>query len=82
MCVGIPGQIREIVDPVHRIASVEVAGRWRRVNLGLLPPGEGAVGEWVLVYAGLAISRMDAAEAHSTLELLRELAQFSQEELR
>lgn len=80
MCVGIPGQIVEIVDPVHRIASVDISGQQRKVNLALLPPEEGIVGEWVLVHAGLAVNRMDAADAHSTLEFLRELDRFFEEE--
>ena len=27
MCTGIPGQILEIIDPIHRIAKVEVSGQ-------------------------------------------------------
>lgn len=80
MCVSIPGQIVEIVDPVHRLAHVEVAGRKRVVNLGLLAPEEGAVGEWVLVQAGLAVERISPDEAQSTLEFLRDLDRFYEEE--
>ena len=80
MCVGIPGQIVEITDPVHRLALVEMSGRRREVNLGLLSPDEGVVGEWVLVHAGLAVSRMGPEEAQSTLEFLRELDRIYEEE--
>lgn len=82
MCIGIPGQVVEIIDPVHRIASVDVSGRLRKVNLALLSPEEGAVGDWVLVHAGLARNQMDAAEAQSILELLREMDQLYQEALK
>jgi hydrogenase expression/formation protein HypC len=80
MCVGIPGQIIEIVDPVHRIANVDVSGRQRKVNLALLTPEEGDVGDWVLIHAGLAVQRLDEAEAHDTLDFLAALAQLNSEE--
>jgi hydrogenase expression/formation protein HypC len=79
MCVGIPGQILEIVDPVHGLARVEVSGQSRRVNVGLLSPEERAVGEWVLVHAGLAVRRLDPDEAQSTLDFLKALDQFYEE---
>ena len=80
MCIGIPGQIIEIIESAQRIASVDISGRLRTVDLGLLSPDEGAVGDWVLVHAGMAISRMEADEAHSTLALLQELDRFDKEE--
>jgi hydrogenase expression/formation protein HypC len=80
MCVGIPGQIVEMIDPVHHLARVEISGQVRQVNLGLLAPDECAVGEWVLVHAGLAVSRMAPEEAENTLEFLRALDQFYEEE--
>ena len=39
MCLGIPGQIVEIVDPEHHIAKVEVSGVRRNVNVALLATG-------------------------------------------
>ncbi len=80
MCMGIPGQIVEIIDPVHRLARAEVSGQLRQVNLGLLSPDEGAVGDWVLVHAGLAVSRMEPDEARSALEFLKELDRLYKEE--
>ncbi|MGQ0604512.1 MAG: HypC/HybG/HupF family hydrogenase formation chaperone [Anaerolineales bacterium] len=79
MCISIPGQIVEIIDPVHRLAHVEISGQKRMVNLGLLSPNEGMVGEWVLVQAGLAVQRISPDEAHSALEFLRELDQLYEE---
>jgi len=80
MCVGIPGQIVEIIDPTHRIAGVDISGQRRKVNLGLLAPDEGEIGEWVLVHAGLAVRWMAEAEAQETLQFLAELDQFFEEE--
>jgi hydrogenase expression/formation protein HypC len=80
MCVSIPGQITTIIDSAHRIALVDISGQPRTINLGLLPTGEGAVGDWVLIHAGLAISRVDATDAHSILAMLQACNQLDQEE--
>ena len=40
MCLGIPGQIVEMVDDEHHIAKAEVSGVRRNVNVGLLTEGE------------------------------------------
>ena len=82
MCVGIPGQIIEITDPVNRMARVEVSGQQRTINLALLAPEEGAVGDWVLVHAGLAVQHLTETEARETLDLLAELSQIYEDELR
>jgi hydrogenase expression/formation protein HypC len=82
MCLGIPGQIVEIVDPVHHIAKAEVSGVRRNVNVGLLAETEDAVqvGDWVLIHVGFAMSRIDEQEARSTLEFLTALGEpFEQE---
>jgi hydrogenase expression/formation protein HypC len=80
MCVSIPGQITTIVDSNRRIALVDISGESRSVNLALLSADEGVVGDWVLVHAGLAISRIDAADAHAILTMLQEYDQFDLEE--
>jgi hydrogenase expression/formation protein HypC len=80
MCLAIPGQIVEIVDPFNRLAKVDVAGVHRNVNVGLL--GEDAVqeGDWVLIHVGFAMSKVDEQEARATLRLLREMgAEYEQE---
>ena len=81
MCISMPGRIVEIVDPEHRLASVDFGGRRRQVSLGLLAAEEGAVGEWVVVQAGLAVGVLSEAEAQTTLSLLREIEQLYEEEL-
>jgi hydrogenase expression/formation protein HypC len=53
-------------------AVAEVDGVSRQVRLDLLP--EAAVGDYVLIHAGLAIARVDAEHAEETLSLLRSLA--------
>lgn len=83
MCLAIPGQIREIVDPVNQLATVEVVGVRRTVNIGLLvdEPGGIGPGDWVLVHVGFAISRIDEAEAQATRELLEGMGLEYEQEL-
>ena len=84
MCLGIPGQIVEIVDTENRVAKVDVSGVRRNVDVGLLWEGPDAVGvgDWVLIHVGFAISRIDEGEARQTLRALQALGQTYEEELR
>ncbi len=82
MCLGIPGQIVSIIDPAEALATVEVGGVRRPVNISFVlddRPAEECVGDWVLVHVGFAMSRIDAAEAARTLELLEELGDIQAE---
>ena len=83
MCLGIPGQIVEIVDPQYHIAKVDVSGVRRNVNVGLLVNGPDAVdvGDWVLIHVGFAMSKIDEEEARSTREFLEQLGDPYREEL-
>ncbi len=83
MCLAIPAQIVAIVDTVNRIATVEVAGVRRNVNVGLLDDGEQGArpGDWVLVHVGFAMSRIDEDEARATLRLLQAMGGGYEQEL-
>lgn len=82
MCLAIPGQVVEIIDAANRIATVEVAGVHRNVNIGLLDDDGGAhPGDWVLIHVGFALSRVDEAEAHATLRLLERMGGDYEDEL-
>ncbi len=82
MCLGIPGEIVEIVDPVNDIAKIDVGGVKRNVNIGLLQGSDAVrVGDWVLVHVGFAMSKMNAEEAASTLNFLEGLGQEYEDEL-
>ncbi len=73
MCLGIPGQVVEMVPGFEdQLALVDVQGARRRVNVGMLdePP---AVGDWVLIHMGFALEVVDetaANEALSGLEMM------------
>ncbi|MBS1954514.1 MAG: HypC/HybG/HupF family hydrogenase formation chaperone [Cyanobacteria bacterium SZAS-4] len=83
MCLGIPGQIVEIVDAQKKLAKVDVSGVKRQVNIACIVnedhPVNSCVGDWVLVHVGFAMSRINEEEARKTLELLIELGEAQKE---
>ena len=83
MCLGIPGQIVEISDPLRKLAVVDVGGVRRTVNIACIVNDEHSVssclGDWVLVHVGFAMSRIDEAEAAKTLALLTEMGEVQAE---
>lgn len=74
MCLGIPGEVVEIVPEQQDLARVKVSGVRRAINVGLLdePPEPG---EWVLIHVGFALSKIDEDEARATLEFLENMGQ-------
>ena len=76
MCLGIPGQVVEMVDGYGgQLALVDVAGARRRVNIGMLELDEQHLtpGDWVLIHMGFAVERIDAVgadQAMAGLELM------------
>jgi hydrogenase expression/formation protein HypC len=78
MCLAIPGKIVEIVDEQERIAKVEVGGVRRNISLSLLEPDDGAVGDYVLIHVGFAMTKIDERAAEETLRLLDSLEEFEQ----
>jgi hydrogenase expression/formation protein HypC len=77
MCLAIPGKVMEFhqTDGL-RMSKVDFGGIAREACLVYLPEAE--VGDYVLVHAGFAISKVDAEEAARTLQLLEELGQFDE----
>ena len=78
MCLGIPGRIISIDDAERRLATVDVSGVKRQVNIDDHPP-EACIGDWVLVHVGFAMSRIDEAQAAETLKILTELGEAQAE---
>jgi len=72
MCLAIPGRILEIsTENGVRAGRVQFGGITREACLDLVP--EAAVGDYVLVHVGFAITRVDAEEAARTLQILEEM---------
>ena len=81
MCLGIPGQIVEVVDDLNHIAKVDVSGVKRNVNIALVRSEGIALGDWVLIHVGFAMSKIDEREAQETLNLLREMGAAYDDEM-
>ncbi len=83
MCLAIPGQVVEIVDSANQLATVDVAGVRRNVNVSLLGDDEGGArpGDWVLIHVGFALSKVDEQEALATLRLLQQMGEQYEQEL-
>ncbi len=83
MCLGIPGRIVEILDEDLMLAKADVGGVRRNINIGLVhQEGERVeVGDWVLIHVGFAMSKIDEAEAQSTLRVLEEIGEAYEQEL-
>lgn len=83
MCLGIPGKIVRIDDVARKLATVDVAGVKRQINIACIVdeahPVEQCVGDWVLVHVGFAMARIDEREAAVTLQILHELGEAQAE---
>ena len=75
MCLGIPGEVVDIIDEQAGLATVEVSGVRRAVSIRLVQPEGIGVGDWVLVHVGFALSKIDEDEAAATLDQIKRLGQ-------
>ena len=82
MCLGIPGQIVEVADADANLATADVSGVRRRVNVACVLGGDGIealIGKWVLIHVGFAMAVIDEEEARKTMETLTELGEAQDE---
>ena len=84
MCLGIPGQLVEIIDPKEHRAVADVDGVRREVNIGLVMGDAGGinVGDWVLIHVGFAMSKIDEEEAARTADFMKQLGAIYEDELK
>ena len=71
MCLAIPGEICTITDGDLRTGRVSFGGVVKDVCLAYVP--EARVGDYVVVHAGCAVSRVDREAALETFAWLAEL---------
>ena len=81
MCLGIPGQIIELVDGNDQLARAEVSGVSRVINIGLLEDDQARPGDWVLIHVGFAMSKIDEREAEVALASLKLMGLAYEDEL-
>ena len=68
MCIGIPGRITALGP--DDVATVDVGGTPRAINIGLLAGEPIAPGDWVVIHMGFALQTMSESEAREALEFL------------
>ncbi len=71
MCLGVPSKIISV--DANKQGEVDYLGTRVKASFQLLEAPR--VGDWVIVHAGFAISRLDENEARETLAVLREIAE-------
>ncbi|MFH9425138.1 HypC/HybG/HupF family hydrogenase formation chaperone [Streptomyces sp. NPDC017529] len=81
MCLGIPGEIVELLDGQPDLARVDVSGVRRAVNIALLEEERVGPGDWVLIHVGFAMSKIDEAEARAALDFLESIGQAYEDEI-
>jgi hydrogenase expression/formation protein HypC len=81
MCLGIPGQVVDIVDAEQHLAKVDVNGVRRNISVRLLADDNLQVGDWVLVHVGFAMAKIDEGEAKITLEQVQKMGENYQQEI-
>lgn len=70
MCLGIPAKIIQIDE--SKQGKVNYLGTKVRTNFALLEHVK--PGDWVIIHAGFAISKLEEKEAKETLDMLRKIA--------
>lgn len=71
MCLGIPAKVVQLDK--SKLGKVEYLDTKIKVNFSLIENIK--IGDWVIIHAGFAISKLDEEEARETLSLLREIAE-------
>lgn len=78
MCLGIPGQVKEIYEMNGiRMGKVDFNGIVKDVCLAYLPDIN--VGDYTIVHVGFAITRLDEQSALETLALFENLGVLDEE---
>lgn len=72
MCLGLPGKVVKIEN---KSCLVEIMGVTKDISIELLKDVQ--IGDYVLIHAGCAISKLDEEEALRTIELFNELKELS-----
>jgi hydrogenase expression/formation protein HypC len=74
----------ELLPEQPALVKVDVGGVRRNVNVGLFEPGEIALGDWVLIHVGFALSKISESEARDQLRMLNAMGEdeLAMEEVR
>ena len=78
MCLAIPGRVVEVQAGEPCFAVVEVLKVRRLINADLLANEPLAVGDWVLIHVGFAMTRISEEAAREQLRVLAVLGEEQQ----
>jgi hydrogenase expression/formation protein HypC len=81
MCLGIPGVIVEILPDQPDLATVDVSGVRRAINIGLIIDDRPEPGDWILIHVGFALSKIDETEAKAAMDFLEGIGQAYEDEI-
>ncbi len=73
MCLGIPAKVIELNN--SKQGKIDYLGTKVKTNFALLEDVK--IGDWVIVHAGFAISKLNEEEAKETLNLIHEYLKHS-----
>ncbi|MFZ7174052.1 hydrogenase maturation factor HybG [[Pasteurella] aerogenes] len=81
MCLGIPGKIVQVADSALQLATADVCGVKREINISLIcdHDPQQLINKWVLIHVGFAMSIIDEEEAKQTQEALIAMSQLEHE---
>ena len=78
MCLGIPGKILHVRDDRGTpMATVDFGGVTKDICLAFVP--DAVEGEYTIVHAGFAITKLDEQRALETLDMMSELGLVDEE---
>lgn len=70
MCLAIPAEVTKLLADEMAVASID--GVSKEISVALIE--DLAVGDYVIIHVGYALTKVDPDEARRTLELMRELS--------
>ncbi|WP_027533029.1 HypC/HybG/HupF family hydrogenase formation chaperone [Bradyrhizobium sp. WSM3983] len=70
MCLAIPAEVTKLLPDEMAVASID--GVSKEVSVALIE--DLAVGDYVIIHVGYALTKINPDEARRTLELMRELS--------
>jgi hydrogenase expression/formation protein HypC len=80
MCLGLASEILAILPENKDLATANVMGAERTINIGMIEGEDIKPGDWVLIHVGFAISRMTEDEARASIAFMESLGTGSEEE--
>jgi hydrogenase expression/formation protein HypC len=78
MCLGVPGKVLETYEAHQtRMGKVDFSGIQKEICLAYVPEVE--AGDYTIVHAGFAITKLDEASALETLAMFKDLGILEEE---